>query len=523
MTMFIDKLTTHEIEKVKEKIKTTDTPEGFIDIIINTHDNIFIVCDNFSNNQIQVEDWFKNIAANTQNENYNNIKIFQLNKNLQIISSISKNNLLNKVCFNVSYEAGNIDVNKNITINEKDLELIYDKAKNKNNKNEVLLSKVTEYQQDFELHKALELFIYILEKEPENTVIQTEYARHLLYTCSKAADFGELKEISNELLDFVYNHAYEIVSKINAGENLSVESLALQASFELDKDNFDNFHEIYKTIFDIEPRNVEVKAEYVESLLHNNPIVREEVKFNSSEWINAGSKLHSNIMPVLKDAIDIIHENFDDFFDKKDIQDELPNINELKEILQNLKETSDNEGDITRLELLIDFYLRLLNNYFTYYFIIGNNRQQNYFKNLGGFEYDTEEEEEEAEVNLEGLALEEVPTALGFIETEEMINLKNIIIRQIRDNDDNFRDNAAAYHKLAEDIVSKNRSEKESLSIFGLTITVATIWKEAGEYDIFVEEMRTVVLDVEGLKLPKLANALNAFLDKDNQIKEIKE
>lgn len=110
------------------------------------------------------------------------------------------------------------------------------------------------------------------------------------------------------------------------------------------------------------------------------------------------------------------------------------------------------------------------------------------------------------------LAIDTLPEALGYVETEELGLLRRHLIEAMA-SDTGVRDLATQYHLLAEEVVNQHRGGEFAKAQVGLILRMGLIRRDSGRTDDFIEDLHDALTYADNLGLTDIVLLLEETLD----------
>jgi hypothetical protein len=108
-------------------------------------------------------------------------------------------------------------------------------------------------------------------------------------------------------------------------------------------------------------------------------------------------------------------------------------------------------------------------------------------------------------------AFEALPAALGYIETEEMVELRRTLVEAMTAQEDT-RESALRYRLMAEQLTDYD-SENASRLRIGMLVSIALIKRDGGRYDAYLEDVDDALVMAEQEGIEDLVLILGEMLD----------
>lgn len=119
------------------------------------------------------------------------------------------------------------------------------------------------------------------------------------------------------------------------------------------------------------------------------------------------------------------------------------------------------------------------------------------------FEGNREQERRRAE--------EALPEALGYIETEDMLEMRRTLVEAMRAGSDT-KDLALRY-RLAAEALTDYDSEGASRLRIGMLVSIALMRREGGRHEVYLEDIEDALVMAEQEGIEDLVHILGEMLD----------
>ena len=110
-------------------------------------------------------------------------------------------------------------------------------------------------------------------------------------------------------------------------------------------------------------------------------------------------------------------------------------------------------------------------------------------------------------------ALEALPAALGYVETDEMIVLRGELVAAMTAGEDT-RERALQYRLLADEVSDRSEIDPSSRVRLGKLISIAIMRRDGGQYDEYIEDLEDALIIAEQEGFEDAALVLNSILNK---------
>lgn len=111
--------------------------------------------------------------------------------------------------------------------------------------------------------------------------------------------------------------------------------------------------------------------------------------------------------------------------------------------------------------------------------------------------------------------MDDLPAELGFIENDELVELRSQIREAVAVGDEErVRKLAYLYTLEGEKVVEQKQGADFPKAQIGLIIAKARVWKEAGRSDVYPGDLYDSLTYAEGMGYDEIAKTLRNALDK---------
>lgn len=111
-------------------------------------------------------------------------------------------------------------------------------------------------------------------------------------------------------------------------------------------------------------------------------------------------------------------------------------------------------------------------------------------------------------------ALAELPEALGYTESEELVELRNELIAAMRAGADT-KELATRYRLSAEEVVSALEGDAFTWANIGMLIHIGIMRREGGRHDDYREDLEDALMSARQLDLDDVVLILEAVLEEE--------
>lgn len=116
---------------------------------------------------------------------------------------------------------------------------------------------------------------------------------------------------------------------------------------------------------------------------------------------------------------------------------------------------------------------------------------------------------QEAERPDEVIAIEELPERLGFVETEEMEQLRARLVEAMADEDrEKVRELATQFYALGEEEVNAKQGQDFARAQLGLAIAMCVIRRDAGRLNAYLEDLEEALDNADRMGYQDIVSAL---------------
>lgn len=119
------------------------------------------------------------------------------------------------------------------------------------------------------------------------------------------------------------------------------------------------------------------------------------------------------------------------------------------------------------------------------------------------FEGDTERERRRAE--------EALPEALGYVETDEMVEMRRTLVEAMRADEDTSE--LALRYRLEAERLTDFDSENASRLRIGMLVSIALMRRDGGRHDAYLEDIEDALVMAEQEGIGDLVQILGEMLD----------
>ncbi len=100
------------------------------------------------------------------------------------------------------------------------------------------------------------------------------------------------------------------------------------------------------------------------------------------------------------------------------------------------------------------------------------------------------EAEQESGLELERPQVDTLPETLGFVETEELGQLRGELVEAIAADSEEVKELATRYHLLGEEVVNQQEDEDYAKAQIGLIVQMGLIRRDGGKVDQYKEDLQ---------------------------------
>jgi hypothetical protein len=113
--------------------------------------------------------------------------------------------------------------------------------------------------------------------------------------------------------------------------------------------------------------------------------------------------------------------------------------------------------------------------------------------------------------------IESLPTQLGFVETEEISQLRGEVVEVIRSGDqEKITEIISQYLALAREVVSQLPNESYGFGQIGLMVAVAAIQRDGGRTDYYIQDLEDAAECAWNMRYDDLATLIETFIESGN-------
>lgn len=109
--------------------------------------------------------------------------------------------------------------------------------------------------------------------------------------------------------------------------------------------------------------------------------------------------------------------------------------------------------------------------------------------------------------------IDQLPEALGFEPTEELVQLRPVLTEAMRSKSDNLKDIAIKYQELGEQVVNAKQGEDFTLAQIGQSIDKALIRRDAGNLQDYLDDLEDALVYADQMGFYDLADLLEAVIE----------